>query len=182
MIIGCDLDSTLVDLSNVICNKINKELGYHYKTADILDWYWECFPKDYRDRSNELYKDPIFMTSIPPFAGAIEKLIEWNKQGHKLYVLTARSTCIAKQTKEYVKSLFSTVDETFVVGNTEDKKDLMESLKLNFWIDDSPKGAKISLDLGISTYLISNEESPYNWKARSYTGIHVVSAVKDIVI
>lgn len=181
VIVGCDLDSTLVDLSSSI-NKINIELGYNYKASDLLDWYLQCFPEDYRRRCFELYSDDNFMCSLKPINGAQQKIRLWKSMGYKIVIITARHPELKHGTLKMVKELFPEVDETILVGHNIPKKDYMIAKKIKYWIDDAPHGVLESINLDITSFLISNNETKYNWHVRDTEGLNVVESIKDVNI
>lgn len=181
IVVGCDLDSTLVDLS-VIIDKINRELGYNFRPDDILDWSWKTFPNEYRERGFQLYSDSDFMCYLKPIKGAQEKIIEWKNKGYDVVIITARTHKISAGTYEMVNRLFPLVDETIIVDHNCPKRLHMIEKKLTYWIDDAPHEVLNSLDLGISTYLISNGDTRYNWHVRKLPKINVVESVNQINI
>lgn len=181
IVVGCDLDSTLVDLS-CVTDRVNMELGYNYKASDILDWNWDCFPKDYKKRGFELYSDSIFMCSLKPISGAQEKLKSWKSKGYDIVIITARTSKIKEGTLDMVKRLFPSVDETILVEHNCSKKKSMIDKELNYWIDDAPHGVLESIELKIPTFLISHNETRYNWHVRGIHGLNVVESIKDVNI
>lgn len=161
MILGLDLDSTLVDLP--IVERISRETGLEYKDSDFHDWHFSQFPEIYSKRSKELFKDIDFMCNLIPYPRTYTKLKNWKVLGNFLVLITARDRSIQGMTIKMVNDLFPDIfTHIDFVNPGQSKKDLMSKYKLDRWIDDNPRDVLGAMELGIKTFLISNEKTPYN--------------------
>ena len=121
------------------------------------------------------------MCSLKPIDGAIEKVKSWTDAGHKVVVITSRAITLANATEKMLRESFPTVGNFYVSDwKGSGKKGFMETEKLDVWVDDSPFDVEPALELGIKTYLISNDETKYNWEVRKLDGIIVVPSVSAI--
>ena len=184
MIIGLDLDDTLIDTNGSFIKKVSNELGYNFKVSDLMDWGLNCFPEDFRKRSFELFCTAKFMTSIQFFNGIKDKLKIWRNKGHILKVITARDFNIKNETISFVKENLPMIKDVIVVGRGNSKKDYM--VDLDVFIDDSPNSIRDAIEVGISNiFMISNEGTSYNISHidnfKKY-GIKVVSSMIEVEI
>ncbi len=161
MKIGLDLDTTLVDLP--VVDRISKELGLNYKDSDPHAWDFSPFPPQYLERAKQLFKDPSFMCELIPYPGTKNKIKEWAKDGHELILITARSPLVHNGTRKMVNKHFPEIKTIDFVDTGESKKNLFIKYKLDRWIDDAPHEIIHALDLGIRTFMVCNEVTPYNF-------------------
>jgi beta-phosphoglucomutase-like phosphatase (HAD superfamily) len=164
MIIGVDLDETLID-SSVIWKRAFKEFDMESSYKPPQAWSFPNYPDKVRKRIFELFEDPMAMTTIPLFAGARSKLMELKLLGHRIIVITSRYAYIP--TQEFIKTNFPAVDKVIISGFTESKKKYFIDECLDLWIDDAPHGIKDAMSMGIKTILISNLDTPYNHHMRN---------------
>lgn len=179
MRLGIDLDSTLVNLPTI--DKVSSDLELNIKPTDFHDWNYSQFPKEFRERAMQLFRDSTFMCNLLPFYGAQEKVKEWSIAGHELVLITARHEDIRHGTIRLVNRLFPEISTIDFVDQNASKSGLMVKYKLDRWIDDSPHEVENSLSLGIVTHLISNDRTPYNHHVKlSRPLLRVSSSVANI--
>lgn len=166
MIIGLDLDETLVDTS-VVYKKAYKDCGMEDKYEPPLGWSFPNYPENVRKRVYELFKDPVVMTNIPPFPGVPEKIKQLKEDNHTLVVITARHHDIP--TIPWVFEMFPEIDLVRVSGYTDSKVSLFKETGIQIWIDDAPHGIEQAKSLGIHTIMVSSEDTPYNHAMRALT-------------
>lgn len=166
MNIGFDLDGTLIEFMTPFIKQIAME--FHVKESDFPkqnDFYFSNFSQEFRNRLQELIIDKNFMGPGNATADiyTVYALLHFKEQEHKLIVITARAEEIRKETEDIINGFFPTIfDKVILTKCTKDKIDIMKSEKLDCWIDDNPEGCKISISLGIPTFLIyNNYTAPY---------------------
>lgn len=180
--IGLDFDDTLIKGS--IIDSAVKELGYsYYSNQTPRDWHLSEFPKPLRDRIFEMYVSKKHMcediTIIPGVKPFLQKL---KRNDHKLVIITARSSKIKIPTIKFIKDNFPEIDEHYFVEPHETKKDLFKSLKLDFWVDDAPHEVKNALNLGISTFMIQNHTTSYNFHISERPNLKIIKSVKELIL
>lgn len=179
MRIGIDLDSTLIKLP--VYDIVSQEFSQDVKEEDNKDWHLTVFPDQIRHRIYQLFADPVAMCEkVEPLKGANEKLLQWEKEGHDIILITARSLAIGRQTIKMVERFFPMIKDINLVGLGSSKESVFKSKFIDVWIDDNPYDIMMAKDLGIRTILISNKYTKYNHHIRDR--VEWVKAVKDIVL
>jgi len=176
--IGFDLDSTLVQSS--VMRKVSLE--FNIDLPEQSDWGFSEFSPEVRKRVFELFRDPSFMCGeVTPIWGAKTFLKDLKHLGFNLKMITARANEVKAGTIELVNKHFPQIESIHFVEPHETKKDLMIQNKLNFWVDDAPHEIQNAISLGISTLMISNDKTLYNWKMRTNPALlGVFASVRDI--
>lgn len=178
LIIGFDLDNTLVHMS--VMKRISAEWNQEF--PEQSNWGFTEFSPEIRKRVFELFKDPVFMCDgVKPIWGAKSFIKRLSAMGHTLKMITARAKEVKADTIHLVREHFPQIETIQFVEPHESKRDIMEENRLDFWIDDSPHEIFNAIDLGVSTILVSNENTIYNWPVKDDPRLlSVVSSIKDI--
>lgn len=160
--IGLDFDNTLVYARRDALKIAAKEFGIKLSYKKPRDYNYSEYPENMRKRIYELFRTPEFSVDLEIIPGAQDKLNEWKRLGHRLFIITARDLPIREVTDKFISVNFSVVDELHYVDMGTSKAGKFEDLNLDVWIDDSPIDVLVSSKLGIRTCLISNLSTPYN--------------------
>lgn len=120
------------------------------------------------------------MGDMTPLPGAVKKLKQWKDEGHSLIIITARNPPVHEITKDLVAKYFPMVDKLLFVKMTDSKQPLFKQEQIDVWIDDSASGIQSAIDMGIKSCLISNSDTPYNWKDRKNLTASVYELVASI--
>lgn len=156
-----DFDQTIV-YNNLIAST-SKELGYFYKHSDVRDWYFSTFPRDFRVELYKRFEQSKYMVdNLTIINGVIDKLNQWKRDKHKIYIITARSEKIRKDTIKFASSNFNMIDKLYFVDIGESKENYWKKLKCDIWIDDNPNDIESACKLNIKTYCINNKYTKYN--------------------
>jgi len=168
MKIGIDVDNTMYHLDAI--DKISELLGMSYTTEDVKHWVYDKqringFPKHFTDLVFALFDDPKYMGSLDVYDGVVDKLKQLKKDGHELYVLTARRPSVQIATVRMLNhdfgiAFFDSIN--FVEHKTDAKLNLFKKLELDVWIDDNPKDIENACYLGMKVYGINNRHTRYN--------------------
>lgn len=184
MNICIDFDDTLI--YSKITKYASEILHYKFTRKDILTWDLEPFPKDLKELIYKMFKWNFYMNeTIKPIKGSQEKVNEWISKGHNVYIITARCPEIRTETIDKVNELFPNITGLRFVGLNESKIGILKDLKADVWIDDAPHGITDSLFANISTIMICNEYTKYNWHLKEFTenvNFTIVDSVNDIDI
>jgi 5'(3')-deoxyribonucleotidase len=181
MNIAIDLDDTLVELDSV--DRVSEVYGLNYKKSDVLTWTYNEFPENFRSAIFAKFIDADYMCSLRPFLNVTEKLVDLKNQGHYLICATSRDLKIKDRSIEFIKKTFPQFDKILV---EPDKVPNLIQYKPDILIDDSPKHIMKSLSYGIESYLISNNDTKYNWYIKDLPSVrdnpkfHVVESFDKI--
>lgn len=167
-----DLDETLVkgDVVRVAAKQLIAEgkLDRIYTGRDVTSWDLIGLPKPLVERTYKLWQDKqhaVYNKTL--IEGVIYFLHYLRHNNHEIAILTARHKNIHKDTHEYVTYTFNKlVNEVVCVegGPTSSKMPDLAKLDPDFYFDDNVQFCEESRLLGIKTYLVSNEHTPWNHK------------------
>lgn len=164
--IAIDLDGCLVALKAVDIASVI--LGYDFKEQDNKDWDFSIFPEDLRQKVFQFFDDPFVMCDhVKVIPGSQEKLKEWALMGYRLHVVTARRENIRHKTVEMVRANFPEIEAVHFVGFDESKKQVLDKIKPDMFIDDAPHNVLDGLDMGLNVMMISNKYTAYNHHLRN---------------
>jgi 5'(3')-deoxyribonucleotidase len=179
MNICIDFDDTLI--YSKICKYASQILGYNYTRKDIETWDLKPFPQNLKDLMYRMFSFNYYMNdTIKPIKGSQEKVNEWLKSGHNVYIITARVAQIREKTIEKVNELFPNVTGLRFVDFNESKISILKELGADVWIDDAPHGIIDSLNAGIKTIMICNEYTKYNHHLISLGALTIVEDITKI--
>lgn len=180
MIIGVDLDSTLITMT--VCGKAAKELGYDYTDVDVIDWYQSNFPEDMKKKMFEMFLDPVIMShNAEPIEGSQETIKRWTDNGHKIVLITARGEQLHESTIDLVARLYPEIKDVNFVNFNESKIDKMIEKGIELWVDDAPHGVIDAMSLHVPTIMVSNKYTKYNWKVKNHPRLKgIVKKIADI--
>lgn len=180
MIIGIDLDSTLIETNAVAIAA--KELNFPISNKDTLHWNHLNFPPELKARIYEYFVDPVSMCdNARPIKGTQETIRKWYDQGHKIVLITARGNILRESTIEMVHRLYPEIGTVEFVEMNTSKIAIMKEKGVEVWIDDAPHGILDALKEGIPAYMVSNNYTKYNWYVRDDTRLKgVVKTISEI--
>lgn len=131
MRIGIDIDDTLLDTNKSFDEVIKK---YNVNFSKKLNEKWTEEEKDF------IYKNYLFeiLVNAKPKEKSQEIIKKLQKEGHKLYIITARGNVhcknIEEETLKIIKNLYNIYEFNFGYSN---KQDIAKSLNLDLMIDDN---------------------------------------------
>jgi len=149
--IGVDLDACVVDLdlwvSRLIKRRLKVDLKEVMKKGPVSFWLqeWpEIQKKSGENFVKEIFQNPFIYKNAKPIPEAVRVLKKWKKQGHQIWVITARpKVAIGEITFEWLKDndlgwikekvLFSGFSPT---GRASFKSRVAKKLDLHVFIED----------------------------------------------
>ncbi|OZU87452.1 hypothetical protein CIL03_16670 [Virgibacillus indicus] len=143
---GFDIDDTLINLREhafqIYKKKLNQDppldVFHALNRVEIHEPFGltDTEGKDMWESSLE----EIYYTNCPAFPGAIETLMELNRNGHEIYYITARPKEHGERTKKWMKVQgFPVRDDHFFYGMQDNEKiHIIRKLKLDYYVDDKP--------------------------------------------
>lgn len=165
MRIGFDLDSTLIYwlINPVKQAAINLNLKEYSRQHDFE---YSNLNEEHRQEIFKLFGNPDYMGPQNVIYDIKDKaaLKFWKSKGHRLYLITARKPEVVDTTKLIIENYFKNIFyKVIICHKTECKEEYFVNERLDVWVDDSPKGISISMELGIKTFMIYNKiTSMYN--------------------
>jgi 5'(3')-deoxyribonucleotidase len=146
------------------------------KNSDVLSWGMGEFPQAVRDRIYSKFRDPKYMGSLKPYSWIIPTLQALNVKGHELMCITAREREVSTETHIFIQKTFPLISRTIFLSKQENKLPALLTYKIGIYVDDNPIVMKEAIGKGILCYLVSNEETKYNWIYRTMPGLRVIPA------
>ena len=185
MIIGIDIDNTLTEVQdklNEAAFKYAKELGKEIQDLDdtLEDGKnkWDIFIKKFKFTYEELkyfLKDiqEEITNNAKPRSGAVETIKRLRRDGHKIYIVTARDSEFHDDPYELSKNWLdgNNIEYDKLIVNAREKAPICKAENIDLFIDDQLFNCMQIAKEGIKTIRISNEEKELdnvvnvkNWK------------------
>lgn len=175
--IGVDIDNVLFHIP--IVEHINEVFETDYTYADIQDWSFNNLPDNIRREAMSAFKSTEFMCSTKPYWNNYCTLRDWKLQGHTLYAITRRSLNLIEGTRSQLERHYPDLFRDFIfVTPTDSKAYWLKKIRANVHIDDWD--VEDSVDAGIETWLITNDQTQYNWTKRSDTRLNQAKSLQHI--
>lgn len=143
MRIALDCDETLVFTGQVLSDYYRDTVDKNANMpADIWSSQWPVWNGD-KVRWKEWFNGWInsdWYTKMPPFPGALEAVAKLKSQGHQLFVVSAGLSSATPRRRAYLEKIFGPVfDEVIVVDSSDEKKQVLERLNVDAFVDDDIK-------------------------------------------
>lgn len=165
MNIGIDIDDTISNTYEYLFSYAQKytveELGKEIKNVNrnaVTHMYATTFHNWSKEEERNFllkYYEKV-VKKVKPRQYAVEVINQWKKEGHKIYLITARfkfdTFDIEEKTKKWLQENKIEYDE--LILNAEDKVVVSKNKKIDVFIDDSIKNCKSMAKSGIKTYIM----------------------------
>jgi uncharacterized HAD superfamily protein len=188
MKIGIDLDDTLSDSRLNMIEFHNKIYGTNFKIEDIKKYnFWENWGGTLETTIDELEKfhKTDYAKNIRPIKDAKE-ILEKLKKNNELYIITARSNDLKKETEEWVEKYFPDIfskiyftNEYSHGGIKETKKNTCDNLDIDIFIEDNLDFALECAEPSRKVFLI---DRPWNQTDKLPSNVNRVYSWKEINI
>jgi acid phosphatase class B len=184
MKIGIDIDDTLTSFSDIYYSELQKWLlkkGIIKYNDNIFSKYVKDIKFDFKQFWKEVMLD--IALNIECKNGASEIINKLLKEGHEVYIITARSNnffdgYIEKTKKWLDKRNINYTDSYF---NANDKVDIMRFLKLDVMVDDNKQVMDSAVDLNINGIIMNTMfNADYNKCDRAYTWYDVYYYINEM--
>jgi len=165
MNIGIDIDDTISNTYEYLFPYAQKytiqELGKEIKNVNrnaITHMYTTTFHNWNEEEERNFFKKYYekILKEVQPRKYAAEVIKQWKKQGHKIYLITARfrfdTFNVEEETKKWLEENGIVYDELII--NAEDKVKVAQNKKINVFIDDSIKNCRDMAESGIRTFIM----------------------------
>jgi 5'(3')-deoxyribonucleotidase len=108
MIIMCDIDGVLNNLTQAAIDICNEHMGTILKMDDITSYNFdECLPTDIADTIIALFKLKEFWNDLRPIEGSQKYLRQLIKNGHQVYLATATDPINFEWKCQWIKQYFN---------------------------------------------------------------------------
>lgn len=132
MIIACDIDNILNDLTEKTLEVYNSRSGKNIQLVDIVTYsFCDCLPHKDAEGIVSLFKEKALWDSLRPLPDSQRALKQLIKQGHQIYLATATDPVNFEWKIEWLKQHFSFIPSDNVIRIMD--KSL---LKVDVLIDD----------------------------------------------
>ena len=173
---GIDIDGCLADFCGGFTKllKAQRDLPITY---DVWDWDKKAgYTKEERDKAWHQIHTTDFWFELEPLDGALDALdkLESMSENNDIYFITHRSGKQAKQQTEDWLFQYGITTPTVLISGL-DKTPLIESLELDFYVDDKLDNIVRAKDTRADLYLV---DAPYN-KPTNEGWIKRVKSVKE---
>ena len=143
---GFDIDDTLINLREhafqIYKKRLKQDLSLDaFHALDRVEIHEPFGLTD--EQGKEMWVrslEEIYYTDCPTFPGALEVLMELDKNGHEIYYITARPKEHGRRTREWMKENgFPVRDDRFYYGMEDNEKThIIKDLQLDYYVDDKP--------------------------------------------
>ena len=179
LVIGVDVDNVLFRIPMI--EYMNETCDEKYTYENLTDWDLKNFPERARNEMLAAFRVPSFMCKSKPYWGNYSTLRDWKVAGHRLFAITRRSFNLISPTETqfdiHYPGLFS---DCIFVPDGESKADYLLDIGADVHIDDYD--VLDSVESGIKTWLITNEETRYNWGLRENVGLNQAHSLAHVRI
>lgn len=134
MRIGIDLDDTLTKTNEIFSKYLKKYRRLHHlnrfsKELQLSMEEWTKFLEEYGE---------VIYREVKEKPGALSVLKKWRKEGHEIYIITARSEIDCPHMEEYTRSYLEVkgIDYQEIVFGSKNKYQDAKSFRLDVFIDD----------------------------------------------
>jgi len=183
-----DFDSTLV-LNPIVIDTLIENLPFD-EAYDIIHNLHKDYtnyvgiPSHIKDMMDAKFSDGLLMTSLSPNTYAQSVVQDLVDQGHSVYVITARGSHegeVKETTPAFVKELFPMVKGIALTGHNKNKA--IKQLDIDIVVEDSITVVDHILDsteINPAILLLSNENTPWNWKYERSNDILTIDTLLEI--
>lgn len=184
MIIGIDIDDTLTDIRDEVgaealkyAKSLNKEID-----EEKVVWDKNNNGSSFKERYNLNYDELLYFfrniqekitKKAKPREDVVEVLKKLRKDGHKIYIVTARDSEFHNDPYELSKTWLdkNNIEYDKLIVDARDKAKACKEQNVDLFIDDKLSNCQGVSDEGITTIRITNYTDPHqniinkkNWK------------------
>ena len=111
MIIACDVDNVLNNLTESVLQVYNSDYNDNLKIEDIKSYGIEDYVKpEFKKDFPSLFLDKRVWKGISVIPGCVEVLKKWHDKGHEIYFVTATNTENMHKKAEWLQRTFPFMD------------------------------------------------------------------------
>ena len=111
MIIACDVDNVLNNLTESVLKVYNSDYNDNLKIEDIKSYGIEDYVKpEFKKDFPSLFLDKRVWKGISVIPGCVEVLKKWHDKGHEIYFVTATNTENMHKKSEWLQRTFPFMD------------------------------------------------------------------------
>lgn len=156
MRIAIDIDSTLHHYWDVLSDTAQRRFGIDLPYEEQIDWgVTRLRDEQFQVCVDETHSDSAILAGRP-YAGAVEAVNAWHKDGHFIHITSHRKAGCQQATQRWLDEIGLQYDELYC---SFDKVGRCSEIKIDVLIDDSPDNLIKALDKGIVAATIAH---PWN--------------------
>lgn len=129
MIIACDVDNVLNNLTEVMLEVFNSQYGKSYTIEDLPTYKLEnCLEPEEAKQMKTIFDDKNIWSKVRPISGAQDGLQKLIRDGHQVYLVTNNSPYTYGYKYDWVRHYFPFIDPSKIVCMSDKwffKADLM---------------------------------------------------------
>ena len=161
--VGIDVDNVLFRIP--LIEHLNEVFDEKYTYADFVDWDGSNFPAHHRYEMFAAFKSPEFMCRAKSYLNNYSTIRDWKLAGHRMIAITRRAPNLYDGTRWQLEKEFpGAFSKLIFVAPNESKADWLLDVGADVHIDDYD--VQDTTEAGIKTWLITNNETRYNWELR----------------
>jgi hypothetical protein len=161
--VGIDVDNVLFRIP--LIEHLNMVFDEKYTYEHFVDWDGGNFPDHHRHEMFAAFKSPEFMCKTKSYLGNYSTIRDWKLAGHRMIAITRRAPNLYDGTRWQLEKEFpGAFSKLIFVAPNESKADWLLDVGADVHIDDYD--VLDAAEAGIKTWLITNEETRYNWDLR----------------
>jgi len=179
-IVGIDFHSTLVNFNYPFWLEAANRMKLRRGTIKPpTDFKLSCYHRKVQVAIRNLFYDPNYMMDIKP-SNFAQTFINWlNNRSNEIRIITATPPNIRDRVVSYIFDKFELPRESiYFVDLAGDKKPHFQNL--TYWIDDNPYDCLEAYEKGLYTFMISNDNTPWNYHF-NHNGIIVVKSLYGVI-
>lgn len=171
MIFAFDLDYTLASTVVPFWQIAAENLGLPVPNA-FKTWGFPEYSAEMAAECHKLFKMNWFMNDMLRAESHVHTLLQGlAREGHTVYIITARTREVHDGTREWVvQHFYPYVREVHFVPWGFSKGELLDDIRADVWVDDKPADCFEAAVRGIKTFMISR---PWNIGAVEYRGLNL---------
>ena len=160
--IALDFDNVIYDLNTIIIGVLSRHKLSQEEVLKVLStWDMSAAPKEALTEINEVFKNYVCMCNDEHIIQKAKEWIDKYKSEFDLYIITSRHPCLAIHTKFFIEFILEFPSHKVEV--VSDKTAILESLKIDFLIDDGPHNIIPLINHAtITPILVRTEQTVYN--------------------
>jgi 5'(3')-deoxyribonucleotidase len=170
MIIGVDVDQTILDLTPSWISLYNRDFSDDLKVEDITRWKISDFVvNEAKDAIYDYIKFPEVFEMSKPIDGAIHAISYLKSLGHRIVYVTINNPDNVKN--RWLKK-YGFMEHSSDLVIAEDKS----LINLNFLVDDKPENVQETCGVGILFSRLHNQN--FEWYPRASTWVEVIGIIE----
>ena len=169
--VGIDFHSTLVNFNTPYWVEANRRMKFKKQILKApTDYNLGCYHKKVQVVMRNLFQDATYMMDIK-IAKFSQLFIQWLiNRNNKIRFITATPEPLRDRVEAFIRNNFDAVDPDIIfVEIGESKREHFKDL--TYWVDDNPYDCLAAYKMGLYTFMVSNDFTPWN---KDFNHSHII--------